>query len=77
MERAELHTNVVDIWYMTKLLLIWIQYDMMWAMKWSEVNSLSHVQLFGTPWTVAYQASQPMEFFQARETTNIKKLAGF
>ena len=26
------------------------------------MNLLSHVQLFDTPWTVAYQASQPMEF---------------
>ena len=25
-------------------------------LKWSEVKSLSHVQLFATPWTVAYQA---------------------
>ena len=27
-----------------------------------KVKSLSHVQLFVTPWTVAYQASQSMEF---------------
>ena len=27
-----------------------------------EVKSLSHVQLFATPWTVAYQASQTMGF---------------
>ena len=26
------------------------------------MKSLSHVQLFATPWTVAYQASQSMEF---------------
>ena len=30
--------------------------------KWSEVKSLSRVQLFATPWTVAYQASQTMGF---------------
>ena len=30
--------------------------------KWSEVNSLSRVRLFATPWTVAYQASQTMGF---------------
>ena len=30
--------------------------------KWSEVKSLSHVQLFATPWTVAYQASPSMGF---------------
>ena len=28
----------------------------------SEVKSLSHVQLFATPWTVAYQAPQSMGF---------------
>ena len=27
-----------------------------------EVKSLSHVLLFATPWTVAYQASLPMGF---------------
>ena len=31
-------------------------------LKWSEVKSLSHVRLFVTPWTVAYQASQSMGF---------------
>ena len=29
---------------------------MKWKAKWSVVKSLSHVQLFATPWTVAYQA---------------------
>ena len=28
----------------------------------SKVKSLSHVRLFATPWTVAYQASQSMGF---------------
>ena len=28
----------------------------------SEVKSLGHVQLFATPWTIAYQAPQSMEF---------------
>ena len=28
----------------------------------SEVKSLSHVQLFATPWTVAYQAPPSTEF---------------
>ena len=32
-----------------------------------KVKSFSHVWLFATPWTVAYQALQPMEIFQARE----------
>ena len=27
-----------------------------------KVNSLSHVRLFATPWTVAYQAPLPMGF---------------
>ena len=30
--------------------------------KWSEVKSLSCVQLFAIPWTVAYQASPSMRF---------------
>ena len=29
--------------------------------KWSEVKLLSRVGLFGTPWTVAYQAPPSME----------------
>ena len=33
--------------------------------KWSEVNSLSRVRLFSSPWTVAYQAP-PMEFFRQK-----------
>ena len=31
--------------------------------KWKKVKSLSHVQLFRTPWTVAYQAPLSMGFF--------------
>ena len=31
-------------------------------MKWSEVKSLSRVQLFATPWTIAHQAPPSMEF---------------
>ena len=31
-------------------------------MKWSEVSSLSHVRVFGTPWTVAHQAPPFMGF---------------
>ena len=30
--------------------------------KWQKVKSLSHVRLFATPWTVAYQASPSMGF---------------
>jgi len=33
-----------------------------YTMKWSEVKSLSRVQLFATPWTVAYQAPPSMGF---------------
>ena len=36
-----------------------------WKVK-VEVKSLSHVQLFATPWTVAYQVPLSMGFFQAR-----------
>ena len=32
------------------------------VIQWSEVKSLSCVRLFATPWTVAYQAPQSMEF---------------
>ena len=31
-----------------------------------KVKSLSHVQLFGTPWTVAYQAPLSMGFFRQK-----------
>ena len=30
----------------------------------AHVHLLSHVQLFEAPWTVAYQAPVPMEFFR-------------
>ena len=30
--------------------------------SWSEVQLLSHVQLFATPWTIAYKAPPSMEF---------------
>ena len=33
-----------------------------WTMKKVKVKSLSHVQLFVTPWTVAYQAPLSMRF---------------
>ena len=33
-----------------------------YEVKWSELKLLSRVRLFATPWTVAYQASQSMEF---------------
>ena len=32
------------------------------ALEWEEVKSLSCVQLFATPWTIAYQASPSMGF---------------
>ena len=35
---------------------------MVTTLKWSEMKSLSRVRLFATPWTVAYQAPQSMEF---------------
>ena len=35
-------------------------------MKWNEVKSLSHVRLFATPWTVAYQAP-PFTGFSRQE----------
>ena len=35
-------------------------------MKRKKVKLLSRVQLFATPWTIAYQTPQSMEIFQAR-----------
>ena len=32
------------------------------GVKWNEMKSLSHVRLFATPWTVAYQAPSSMGF---------------
>ena len=34
--------------------------------KWSDKSKLSHIWLFVTPWTVAYQAPPSIEFSQAR-----------
>ena len=39
----------------------WEDYDPS-EVKWCEVKSLSHVQLFVIPWTVAYQAPLSMGF---------------
>ena len=43
-------------------------------------KSLSHVQLFGTPWTVACQASLSMEFarqeYQLRDQIQVSCIAG-
>ena len=37
-------------------------YIKQFEVKWREVNSLSRVRLFATPWTVAYQAPPSMGF---------------
>ena len=43
--------------------LEWVAISFFNAWKWKEkVKSLSHVQLFGTPWTAAYQAPLSMGF---------------
>ena len=34
----------------------------MFQLNWSEMKSLSHVRLFATPWTIAYQAPLSMGF---------------
>ena len=47
-----LKTNALSISF-------WARY---YKEKQSEVKSLSHARLFVTPWTVAYQAPQSMEF---------------
>ena len=43
------------------LLKSWIM-NVMSLLYWSELKLLSHVRLFVTPWTVAFQAPQSMEF---------------
>ena len=43
--------------------LEWVAMSFSNAWKWkAKVKSLSHVQLFGTPWTAAYQAPPSMGF---------------
>ena len=43
--------------------LEWVAISFSNAWKWKvKVKSLSHVQLFATPWTAAYQAPLPMGF---------------
>ena len=43
--------------------LEWVAISFSNAWKWKEkVKSLSHVRLFVTPWTAAYQAPPPMGF---------------
>ena len=39
-----------------------MSYSFIHKISWSEVKSLIHVQIFATPWTVAYQAPPSMEF---------------
>ena len=39
-----------------------VQVYLAWDKKWSEVKSLSHVRLFATPWTVAYQVPPSIGF---------------
>ena len=39
--------------------------------KWSEVKSLSRVRLFATLWTVAYQATQSMEFSKQEDWSGL------
>ena len=43
-----------------------MQEPIVYHRKWSKVKSLSHVQLFVTPWTVAYQAP-PFTGFSRQE----------
>ena len=47
--------NAVKLW--TELSVDWIKRPTLSNVEGSEVKSLSCVQLFATPWTVAYQAS--------------------
>ena len=44
-------------------ILEWVAISFSNAWKWKvKVKSLSHVRLFATPWTVAYQAPRPWDF---------------
>ena len=56
------------IWYSFRLIalvfrIVWFV-STYFSLKWSEVKSLSHVQLFSTPWTVARQVLLSMEIFR-------------
>ena len=47
--------------------LEWVAISFSNAWKWKvKVKSLSHVQLFATPWTAAHQAAPPMGFSRQR-----------
>ena len=62
----------IDVWKPTRLpvpgilqarTLEWVAISFSNTWKWKvKVKSLSHVRLFGTPWTVAYQAPLSMDF---------------
>ena len=42
---------------MQSLSTFWCQFSQKWILKFVSVHSVSRVQLFATPWTVAHQAS--------------------
>ena len=61
--------NVLSVIITTWLCIIGVSFfwkekdkESKYGKKWSEVKSLSHVQLFATPWTVACQAPLSMGF---------------
>ena len=41
------------------------------GLKWREVKSLSHVRLFATPWTVAYQSPRSMGFSRQKHWSGL------
>ena len=58
-----IHIHIIHIFFIFFSFIIYYRILSI-VIQWKKlkVKSLSHVQLFATPWTVAYQASQSMEF---------------
>ena len=54
--------------------LEWVAISFSNAWKWKvKEKSFSHVRLFVTPWTAAYQAPPPMGFSRQEKTSNTQK----
>jgi len=57
-------------------ILEWVAISFSNAWKWKmKVKSLSHVQLFTTPWTAAYQGPPSMEFSRQEYSTSLKNFS--
>ena len=60
------HTLIWDHFWVNYMLPILLMGRLFTVCQFSSVQSLSRVQLFATPWTVAHQASSVHGIFQAR-----------